>query len=619
MTKLARAIGIPRPLGRHAARTLRGLGRRLELRSFGLIPEQFNRIEGYRAALAVALPLTLAVSTGQGELGWAVFAAFWTCLCDAPGPDCLRRRLLAIFAACGALIALVGSWATSLMPTLGMVVGPLLVFLAVLGTAHIVYAGTVGTLLAVVAVVAVGFPRPLAEACLQAAAFLAGATWAYLLITFLWRVDPFVPIRRAGDAVILRLLDMAEDLVSLGEGSHRDEAWHSEHAEHRRAVRLAIERLRDLLLRYEVAAPATATARQALNAAETMFGALLALDQAYIDRSGLAVERLAVAQGCRKALLTWRLVSQAGSPNAAPLLWVRGRVQRLRAGLTNDLFVGCALALEDALVQLSEPPCVSVDARRTALRDSTRTGRPATAMWQQALRQSIGLIVVYHAAMVFRLGYPYWAAMAVVVVLQGDMRVTWTRCLERILGSLLGGMIALFLLQDGSAQMPLLVLAIALAAATIAVRLVSYTIFVVFLTLLFVLVTEMLHPGLGIASARMLDNVIGSLAALLAVCMVWPDFGTPLTKRIAEGIEANRRYSEAIEAATPATEMAIARRKAGLASIEAEVTFHDLGGLLHRLRHPKADVAALQDMRNLAGRTAIAWHSCLAHKGAPPA
>ncbi|MFX6027877.1 FUSC family protein, partial [Acinetobacter baumannii] len=80
---------------------------------------------------------------------------------------------------------------------------------------------------------------------------------------------------------------------------------------------------------------------------------------------------------------------------------------------------------------------------------------------------------------------------------------------------LLGGLLALTLLQLVPAHGLLLPLvAVLLAGLAIALRLVNYTVFVVFLTMLFICVTDMLQPGTGIASARALDNLIGSAAAL---------------------------------------------------------------------------------------------------------
>jgi uncharacterized membrane protein YccC len=605
--------------GHRTTAVLRRTARRFELRSFGLVPEHFNHVEGYRAAVTVAVPLAVAVSTGHAELGWAVFAAFWTCLCDVQGPDRLRRRILAIFVVCGALVALIGSWFASFAPAAGMVFGPLLVVLAVLGASRIAYGGLLGTLLAVVAVVAVGFPHPLEKAVLQAAAFFVGSAWAYLLINFLWRIDPMLPLHRARDAVVVRLLDMTESLVTLGERPHRDERWHSEYAEHRRAVRLSIERLCRLLDRYIGKAGATGPFLHARDAAETMFSALIALDQSFIDRMGSVGERLAVARTYRMALLAWHLASRAGTSGNKTVKWAANRARRLRSRLTEDVFVGCALALENALDELLKPVAAPVFENPPVAGDGKRTRGIPVAVLQQALRQSAGLIAVYYAAIIFQLGYPYWAAMAVVVVLQGGARVTWARCLERILGSLLGGVIALALLHLVSASAPLSILAIALAAAAIALRSVNYTIFVVFLTMLFIIVTEILQPGVGIASARMLDNVIGSIAALLAVFLLWPDFGASLTEEIRQGIAANRVYFEAVEAAKPIPEIETARRNAGVASVEAEVALHDLGGILRSLRLPESGAPILRDIRNVAGQAAIAWHRRLAaeSKAAP--
>ncbi len=585
---------------------LRRAARRLELRSFGLVPEHFSHMEGLRAAVAVALPLALAVTSGRPGLGWAVFAAFWTCLCDAPGPDKLRRHLLAIFVGGGALIAVAGSWIASSAPYAGMIVGPVFVFLAVLCSSRIPYGGLLGTLLAVVAVVAVGFPHPLEQAAIQAVAFLGGSIWAYLLINRLWHIDAMVPLARATDAVIVRLLDMAESLVVLGDGRHRDDQWHREHAEHRRTVRLAIERLRSLLDRYSGDAASTEPFERARDAAETLFGALIALDQAFIDRIGPSDERMLAARACRTALLAWSLRSAAREPRVDALEWAAVRLRRLEARLHEPVFAGCVLAFESALRGLVTP-AARCQVRPEAGR-SLRKGGITRAVLQQALRQSLGLIAVYYAAIQFHLGYPYWAAMAVVVVLQGGARVTWARCLERIAGSLLGGVIAWGLLLVDSVLPVLSGLAIILAGVAIAMRSVNYTVFVVFLTMLFVIVTEMLQPGAGIASARMLDNVIGSIAALLAVFVLWPDFGASLKQRIEEGVEANHRYFEAVRMQKPIAEIENARRGAGLASVEAEVALYDVGGMLRRLSLSESNGSALQDLRTIAGEAAIAWH-----------
>jgi hypothetical protein len=131
--------------------------------------------------------------------------------------------------------------------TAALIAGPTLVFLAIMLPARIAGANLLATLLGVVAVVAVGFPLPAPQAGIEALSFLLGAGWSYVLIHGLWRIDPHAPLDLATRAVVARLTDMAADLEAIGEGQHRDVQWHGAHGEHRRAVRLALERLGALL------------------------------------------------------------------------------------------------------------------------------------------------------------------------------------------------------------------------------------------------------------------------------------------------------------------------------------------------------------------------------------
>lgn len=596
--------------GRWALPHLRRAARRLELRAVGLLPEQFSGEEGARAALAVGAPLIIALTTGQPALGWAVFAAFWTCLCDGPGPHAMRRRTLGLFVLIGTVLAFAGSWGASAGMETALAVGPALVFAAILAGAAFSFDGLLGTLLAVVAVVAVGFPHPAPAAAAQSLTFLAGGSWAFLLINLVWRIDPTASLDRNAGAVIARLFDMAADLASIGERGHRDAQWHSEHAEHRRAVRMSMERLRTVLARHP------ADARQyhnALRATEIIFGALVALDHAYIHKLGPTTERAATARAFATALLGVR-ISLRGDVREKDLLR-RGieRLDRTAKDLTDDLMIGCVLALKNALrvlenpeqssEALAAPPHQIAPNWKDRMRGALRLG----------LRQAAGVIGVYYIAIIFQLGYPYWATMALIVCLQGGARVTWARSLERIFGSLLGGSLALALLSVTQHPAILCLLAILLASVTISMRAVNYSIFVVVLTMLFIIVTDMMHPGSGVAAARVVDNLLGSIAALLAVLVLWPDFGPPLHTLIVKGREANRAYLESVTAGRPVLDVRTAQRAAGLASIDVEVALHDLSGLRYR-RHRlnEADQSALREMRNLAGEAAAAWHRRLA-------
>lgn len=617
--------------GRGLAGALRRASRRLELRSVGLVPEHFSGIEGFRAAVAVVVPLAIAVACHSAALSWAVFAAFWVCLCDSPAPDPLRRKILAAFVIFGTLIAFSGSWIASATPTAGMAMGPVFVFLIIFLSSASSATGLLGTLLAVVAVVAVGFPADLGKATVQGAAFLGGGCWAYLLINWLWHRRPEMPLHHATDAVIVRLIDMTDSLIATGDGTHQDAQWHSDHAEHRRAVRLAIERLGGVLANYQSEAEATrAPFLRQRRAVEMAFNALIALDHAFISRLGSPADRIASARAFRSALLAWRAGRadfQQGRPDDEVWNHAIEDLHRVRRDLNGPVMVGCLIALEEATALMHQAPQDAVeDEPAKASASSEKTTIAAlwvllkdTRRWphfqaKAALRQTAGVVWVYFAAMVFGLGYPYWASMAVIVVLQSAARITWTRGLERILGSLLGGVIALLLLSGTNDATVLSVASVVLAAVAISLRTVNYTIFVIFLTMLFIIVTEMLQPGTGISEARVLDNIIGSIVALAAVFSIWPDSEPSLQTRLENGFAANRAFLEAVQANVSLSDIQKAQRAAGLASIDAEVALHSFAGLPRpwRRKLSDADASQLKDLRAMAGEAAVAWHRHLA-------
>jgi uncharacterized membrane protein YccC len=598
-------------IGKHPSLsvTLRRMARWLELRSFGLTPEHFTLAEAKRAAVAVAAPLVLVVGSGQYHMGWAIFASFWTCLCDSPGPDKQRRFLLLLFVLLGTLIAFIGAWVASFGYPVPLIAGPLLVFASVLLPSRLAHSNMVSTLLAVVSVVAVGFPKPLVPAMVQALAFLGGSLWAFVLINWLMRIDPWVPVRQAASAVLMRLTDMVSDLVVTGDRPHRDYQWHPDHATHRRSVRIAIERLRALLVRYQ-SAPAKQLRPFATihDASETIFSALIALDHAFILRKGRLEDRIACAfaildalNACRGALKKWSATDPA-------LISALGRLHQSGKAMQDEVLKGCLLAVEKALrhamVPLEQPqPATNFS------QSASELVMPLKTAFRHALRQAAAVLAVYYVAVIFSFGYPYWATMAVVVVLQGAARITWTRGVERILGSSLGGILTLGFLHFVDQPLILALIVVPLAGLTIALRSVNYTVFVVFLTMLFIMVTELLQSGAGVASARILDNTIGSLTALVAVFVLWPDFGSPLSALIREGLRANQAYLDAVESGADIQTIVKARRAAGLASTAAEITIHDLGGLMRRFnRVSEQDGAALRDLRLLAGEAAGAWH-----------
>ena len=108
---------------------------------------------------------------------------------------------------------------------------------------------------------------------------------------------------------------------------------------------------------------------------------------------------------------------------------------------------------------------------------------PATAL-THATRVAVAVVIAYALGSWLNLTFSYWATMAAVVVVQPEATSAWQRSIERMVGSIAGGLLAAGLMFVLPAKIALLALIFPLAAATIAFRLVNYTIFVVFVTAL---------------------------------------------------------------------------------------------------------------------------------------
>jgi uncharacterized membrane protein YccC len=591
---------------RRASLTYR-LARKLESYSFAAAPEQIGLLEGLRAAAAVASLVALAVWLGRPDLSWAAFGAFWACLADPGGRDGLRLRVMGVFASAGTVTAFCASTAAAFGPLLAGVALLPLVFLPGLGGTYGAAMAQVGTLVAVVAVVAVDFPRPPADALALAGIFLCGCLWAMVLCIGVWRIHRHAPARRAIASVFARLSDMAADMLS-DERHHRRNraAWDAVNAEHRRAVRGAIERARSLILGMETGAAFHAVE---IDAADRIFAGLIAGGYHIADHGA------SLDEGAERNLLS-RLL----------LLLSEAHHQVARRDPAPGPLAAAASALLGDCRAVDSPMARAIGAMVQALADIATLWKqgmeegnvgPASAgigrfglarpvprlVFHHAVRLALGVILAYALASWLNLTFSYWATMATVVVLQPMAATTWPRTLERVLGSVAGGVLAALILLVLPMKLALVIAILPIAAAAIAFRLVNYTIFVLFLTALFVLVTALLQPAHAIASARIVNNIMGSLIGLFATMLLWPRRAATPRALLAAAVQANLAFAAEAVASTgisPALESS--RRAAGLASNAAETLQHRMVLEGQRRRAHLAEMeAVLHALRGVAG------------------
>jgi uncharacterized membrane protein YccC len=243
---------------------------------------------------------------------------------------------------------------------------------------------------------------------------------------------------------------------------------------------------------------------------------------------------------------------------------------------------------------------------------------PGSLILRHAFRMAISVSFAFLLTRLLHIPYGYWMTMTVVIIQQPYVATTWTRALERVLGSVLGGGLAALLGMAFHSQATLLLLIFPLAMATMAFRPVNYTLFVFFLTPLFVLILDLTHPGereLTLAGVRALNTVIGGGIALAGVTLLWPASGANRMRLdLATAIEGNGRFvSLAVARAgdpgsTDRAGVDAARRRAGLASNVAEAS-QQRAALESWWRRSELNGAAnvLGVLRRLAGTATTLW------------
>ena len=597
------------------------IARRLERLAVAVTPEHIGVLEGVRAASAVAVVVAAGFWLHGPGLSWAAFGAFWTCLADAGGPCRSRLRAMGGFAIAGAIAAWIASTAAGASPALAGAMLLPLIFIPSLSGTYGAAAAQVGLLVTVVPVVAIAYPHDARSAAELTGLFFLGCLWAIVLCLVLWRIHPHAPVRRAIGSVLVRLSDMTSDLLARDRaGKHAGgSAWSDLNAEHRRSLRAALERARSLANALEIGRSGY---MREIELADRIFAGLISVGHELEDGANTVPSAAEIKRLRQLAHVLRDMAEQAAHrvPHVARLSpeWADTQAepaaQETTMGRAIDGAATAVTELRDALEHRAIDIQASPESERPG---AIRLIKPVpAATLRHAARVTIGVAVAYAIAVPMHLDFSYWATMATVVVLQPGATTTWPRSLERMAGSIAGGLLAAAILAAQPAPWVLLLLIFPLAGATIALRAVNYTAYVFFLTPLFILVIDVLQPAAGLPLARAIDNVIGSLVGIATSALLWPDQGARAAGlMLAAAVKANLSFAAAVVAGRDISpELERLRRKAGLASTAAEIMRHrmllegqqrrahlaEMGGILSALRR----LAGAATARTLASRSA---------------
>jgi uncharacterized membrane protein YccC len=268
--------------------------------------------------------------------------------------------------------------------------------------------------------------------------------------------------------------------------------------------------------------------------------------------------------------------------------------------------VTAVAAVVDSLADEREPPPI-------APRGDIEPGA-----WTEGLRGSLSLdsVVLRHAVRVavvallsvvatraLDLQRGYWATLTAVLLLQPYLPATLTRGVQRVAGTLAGGLLATAIAALVHDPLGIAVVAIALAGVSAAVLQLNYGLYALFLTPTFVLLAEVHARDTHLVVLRIENTVLGAALAVFGALLLWPSRESTRTgDRLADALEAAAGYLHEVFAAVtgqaPARSAQVigARRAAGRVFNNADLS-------LDRLVAEGAPPAILEPHMTLATMT----------------
>jgi len=275
---------------------------------------------------------------------------------------------------------------------------------------------------------------------------------------------------------------------------------------------------------------------------------------------GQACQRLAQAIELRQAFEYRDLCDQALADLDASLEHLRRQSNPAWRHLLRSLaaLAGNLRSLDGLLSNASNPDALAeeqdsslLDREPHSLKDVWERLRqqltPTSLLFRHALRLAIALAAGYGLLHWIHPAQGYWILLTTLFVCQPNYGATRLKLLQRIGGTVLGLLLgwALFdLLPDPRAQA---LFAVVAGVAFFALRSSRYTLATAAITLLVLFCFNQVGDGYGLFIPRLVDTLLGSLIAGLAVFLILPDWqGRRLNHLLASTLSCNSRYLQQI-------------------------------------------------------------------------
>ncbi len=166
-------------------------------------------------------------------------------------------------------------------------------------------------------------------------------------------------------------------------------------------------------------------------------------------------------------------------------------------------------------------------------------------IFRYSVRMTIAVVAGYLLSLLFPLGHSYWILLTIVVILKPAYALTRKRNTERLLGTLVGGLLGVAILFLVKNPVVLLVLLIVFMVGAFSLMRTRYWESVALLTAYVLISIYLLKPGdyTPVFKDRLLDTFIGSVISFLFTRFIPPVWEkVQLKELIADAIRANRDF-----------------------------------------------------------------------------
>jgi uncharacterized membrane protein YccC len=576
---------------------------------------------GLRAGIATVVPLVIDYALGLGGGTWMSLAGFTGALADKGGPYRTRAATLAAVMAGGALAVVLGTLG-GIHPAAAIPLSFLVAFACSLGRAYGNAGASVGVASFTVYVIALAYPPeagsgPVAAALARAGFTVIGSAWAMLVALVLWPLRPFRPVRLAVAAAYRTLADYADEVAA---SSRRGES-----AANPPRVRAALETAHAALATVRRGRPGESGRGERLvvlgESADQLFGLVFGLSDVAEaipadarDPAGQAAIAGAVAEFALAMRtiadgieaedrsipvdITWNSdalrarLTMIGTrpPGTAPAAPDDAGLQYQQAAEVLDRMAQYAGVAGAVVAGLNSGAAVPPLERVREIEDPEAgpgwlAPLQAVLSWDSVvLRFALRLAVITAVAVALTaaldLKRGYWVTLTAGLVLQPYTGATSVRALQRVLGTVAGGVLTAGLAALFHDPRAIFALVFVFAILSVALLPLSYAVFSIFLTPSFVLMAEVNTGDWHLAGLRIVNTVLGGVLALAGSRLFWPSREADrLPVYLAQAVRALRAYlARVIERFGDRSEDAgralrATRRQVGLAILNADESF----------------------------------------------